>query len=221
MPVEDKWGFDKWAETYDKDILDTGRPDQFTFRDYQRVLEKVVEYADPGGNHYTHVLDIGIGTGNLACLFLPYGLEVTGIDPSPEMMKICRRKHPEIPVVPGDFLDIPLPPQSVDLIVSSYAFHHLTAEEKTEAAVEMKRVLKPGGRIVIADLMFRNAAERNKIENEYLKVGRNDIVEEYQDEYPGYFDELVKVFDRAGFTTDGERLTESVWIIRAILPKNR
>ena len=83
----DRWGFDRWAETYDKDIFDTSRPDQFTFKDYRRVLEKVVEYADPKGNSYSRMLDIGIGTGNLACLFLPCGLEVTGIDPSPEMMK--------------------------------------------------------------------------------------------------------------------------------------
>ena len=218
MPVEDKWGFDKWAETYDKDIFDKSRPDQFTFRDYHRVLARVVEYADPGGNHYTHVLDIGIGTGNLACLFLPYGLEVTGIDPSPEMMKVCRSKYPEIPVMPGDFLDIPLTPRSIDLIVSTYAFHHLTAEEKAEAVQVMKIVLRPGGRIVIADLMFRNAAERNKIENEYRNAGKNDIVEEYENEYPGYFDDLVSVFYHAGFTTDGEQLTESVWIIRASLP---
>jgi ubiquinone/menaquinone biosynthesis C-methylase UbiE len=218
MPVGDKWGFDRWAETYDKDIFDTSRPDQFTFRDYHRVLEKVVEYADPKCNEYSRVLDIGIGTGNLARLFLPYGLEVIGIDPSPEMMKVCRLKHPEIPVMPGDFLDIPLPSQSTDLIVSSYAFHHLTAEEKAEAAQVMKRVLRPGGRIVIADLMFRNAAERNKIEDEYRNAGRNDIVEEYENEYPGYFEDLVRVFDRTGFVTGGERFTESVWIILALLP---
>ena len=218
MPVEDKWGFDNWAETYDKDIFDTSRPDQFTFREYHRVLDKVVEYADLESNSYSRVLDIGIGTGNLACLFLPYGLEITGIDPSPEMMKVCRCKYPEIPVMPGDFLNIPIPPQSIDLIVSTYAFHHLTAEEKAEAVQVMKRVLRPGGRVVIADLMFRNAAERSIIENEYLNAGRNDIVEEYENEYPGYFEDLVRVFDGAGFTTDGERLTESVWIIRALLP---
>jgi putative AdoMet-dependent methyltransferase len=217
MPVEDKWGFDKWAETYDNDIFDTSRPDQFTFRGYRRVLEKVVEYADLDSNHYTRILDIGIGTGNLACLFLPCGLEVTGIDPSPEMMKICRRKHPEIPVILGDFLGIPLPPKSIDLIVSSYAFHHLTAEEKTGAAQVMKRVLRPGGRIVIADLMFRNAAERNRIEKTFRQTGRNDIVEEYENEYPGYFEDLVKVFEKAGFSTDGEQLTDSVWIIRGQL----
>lgn len=213
----DKWGFDKWAETYDEDIFDTTRPDQFTFRRYHWVLEKVVEYAAPKGNNYSRVLDIGIGTGNLACLFLPYGLEIIGIDPSPEMMKVCLRKYPEIPVVPGDFLDIPLPSKSIDLIVSSYAFHHLTAYEKVDAVREMKRVLSPGGRIIITDLMFWNAGERKRIEDAFRRAGRNDIVEEYENEYPGYFEDLIKVFDGAGFSTDGERLTESVWIIRASL----
>jgi len=35
----DRWGFDDWAPTYDRDVYDTTRPDQFTFRDYDRVLE--------------------------------------------------------------------------------------------------------------------------------------------------------------------------------------
>jgi putative AdoMet-dependent methyltransferase len=213
----DKWGFDEWARTYDKDIFDTTRPDQFTFKDYHRVLDKIVEYAELPDNNYSQALDIGIGTGNLACLFLQYGLEVIGIDPSAEMLKICHRKHPEIPVIPGDFLDIPLAVQSTDLIVSSYAFHHLTAEEKAEAVLEMKRVLRPGGRIIIADLMFRNTGERKRIEDAFRSAGRNDIIEEYEDEYPAFFDELFKVFDRAGFITDGEQLTQSVWIIRGRL----
>ena len=215
--VTDKWGFDTWAETYDKDVLDESRSYYFTFKDYHRVLDTIVEYADLPGKKYMRVLDIGIGTGNLAGKFLEAGLDITGIDPSREMMKICREKHPEIPVIPGDFLNIPLPPQSIDLIVSSYAFHHLTPEEKAEAAYVMKRVLRPGGRIIIADLMFRNAAERKRIEDSLRRAGRDEIVEEYQEEYPGFFEDIVEAFDKAGFVTDGEQLTQSVWIIRACL----
>ena len=133
------------------------------------------------------------------------------------MSEICRQKYPDITVMPGHFLDIPLPPQSVDLIVSSYAFHHLTPEEKEESVLEMKRVLKPGGRIVIADMMFRNAAERERIEREYRKAGKDEIPEEYAEEYPGYVDDLRDAFTTAGFTFRDEQMTESVWIISACL----
>ncbi len=214
--VTDRWGFDEWAGSYDKDIYDTGRPDQFTFKDYDRVLDRIVEYCDPANNRYSHLLDIGIGTGNLAARFLPTGITVTGIDPSVKMMEICQRKFPDITVMPGHFLDIPLPPQSIDLIVSSYAFHHLTSGEKEEAVHEMKRVLKSGGRVVIADLMFKNPVERNRIEEAYRQAGRPEIPEEYADEFPGYADHLEKAFIKAGFTFKSERLTDAVWIICAV-----
>lgn len=213
----DRWGFDEWAKSYDEDVYDTARPDQFTFRDYDRVLDRIVEYGDLPHNNYSRVLDIGIGTGNLARRFLAIGVTVTGIEPSSKMSEICRQRYPEITVMPGDFLNIPLSPQSVDLIVSSYAFHHLTPEEKEKAIMEMKRALKPGGRIVIADLMFRNAAERKRIESGYRKAGKDEIPEEYAEEYPGYVDDLKSAFTAAGFTFSGEQLTEAVWIIRGSL----
>ena len=121
--TSDRWGFDDWAETYDEDVYDTSRPDQFTFQDYDHVLDTIVEYCDIPHKTYTHILDIGIGTGNLARRFLPTGIYITGIDPSEGMLEICHRKFPDIPLIQGHFLDIPLPPENVDLIVSSYALH--------------------------------------------------------------------------------------------------
>jgi putative AdoMet-dependent methyltransferase len=214
---DDRWGFDAWAETYDKDVHDTSRPDQFTFRDYDRVLDRVVALADLPNHPCSHLLDIGIGTGNLSQRFLPFNIPVTGIDPSVNMMEICRRKFPGITLLPGDFLDIPLPPHSTDLIISSYAFHHLTAPEKVQSVDVMKRVLRPGGRIIIADLMFKNETERHRIERTYIEAGRPEVPAEYAAEFPGYYDDLAAAFTAAGFTVLGHQQTEAVWIIYARL----
>ena len=119
--------------------------------------------------------------------------------------------------MPGDFLDIPLPSKSIDLIVSSYAFHHLTAPEKQKAVDVMKSVLKPGGRIILADLMFKNEIERQRIESTYLEAGRPEVPAEYADEYPGYYDDLESAFNTAGFTVRAEQPTEAVFIICASL----
>lgn len=43
---------------------------------------------------------------------------------------------------------------SVDLVVSSYCFHHLDADGKERALAEALRLLEPGGRIVFGDMMF-------------------------------------------------------------------
>jgi putative AdoMet-dependent methyltransferase len=131
------------------------------------------------------------------------------------MLEVCRRKCPAATLLPGDFLHIPLPPDSTDLIVSSYAFHHLTAPEKEQSVDVMKSVLKPGGRIIIADLMFQNEDARRRIERAYLDTGRPEVPAEYADEYPGYCDDLVPAFTAAGFTSRAEPQTEAVWIICA------
>jgi len=214
---EDRWGFNDWAKTYDKDVERAAQANDWMFRDYDRILDKVVDYCELADNSYSLVLDIGTGTGNLAQRFLIRGLQVIGIEPSEEMRRICQQKYPEIKVIAGDFLNIPLPVKSVDLIVSAYAFHHLTPAQKEESILEMKKVLKPEGRIVIADLMFQNAFQEQRIKQALSESGRNDILEEIEDEYPGYFDDMKKAFSREGFNSKGEQLTESVWILCASL----
>jgi putative AdoMet-dependent methyltransferase len=213
----DWWGFDSRAETYDTDVYDASRQDHFIFQAYDRVLDTIISYCQGYDVSSVRLLDIGIGTGNLTGRFLRQGFHVYGLEPSPKMREICRRKFPDIPVTDGHFLDIPFPPASIDVIVSSYAFHHLKEEEKVQAAREMKRVLKPDGCIIIADLMFRNADERRRLEQSCIDAGHPEIPEEYADEYPGYYDDLEKVFTASGFTFDGEQLTQAIWIIRARL----
>jgi len=212
---QDRWGFDEWAKSYDLDVIRAARAEDWIFQDYERVLDRVVEYCELDKNSYKSVIDIGTGTGNLAARFLKRGLNVIGIEPSIEMRKICQQKHPEMMVEDGDFLTIPLYIPQVDLVVSAYALHHLMPVEKVSAVIEMKRLLKPKGRIVIADLMFRNAAEERRIRQALQDTGRNDILDEFKDEYPGLFEELTIIFTEEGLSIQGERLTESVWIISA------
>ncbi|WP_457629662.1 class I SAM-dependent methyltransferase [Oceanithermus sp.] len=68
--------FDTWAENYDDDIASNGGA--FPFDGYRDVLDEVLTLADvePG----MRVLDLGIGTGNLAARFVRQGCNVWGID---------------------------------------------------------------------------------------------------------------------------------------------
>jgi putative AdoMet-dependent methyltransferase len=130
--------FDKWASIYDEEVDKASSTDDWMFGGYDSVLDKAVEYSVGEGNNHSSVLDIGIGTGNLAARFLKRGLQLYGIDPSRKMRKICSKKYPGINVLAGDFLKYPHSMPLVDLIVSAYAFHHLTEAEKTKAIVMMK-----------------------------------------------------------------------------------
>jgi putative AdoMet-dependent methyltransferase len=209
--------FNRWASTYDEEVSKASPTGQWMFGGYDRVLDTVVAYCELEKNNYASILDIGVGTGNLAARFLPCGMQVVGIDPSPDMGNICAQKFPAIKVMTGDFLKYPRALKPVDLIVSSYAFHHLTEKEKARAVPLMKKLLKPEGRIVIADFMFKNAVERENTARAIRETGSDDIMTAFEGEYPALYDDLVPLFENAGFKVDGEQLTVSVWIIRARL----
>ncbi len=213
----DRWGFKQWAPNYDEQVAKASPTDDWMFGGYDRVLDKVVEYCRLAENNYSSVLDIGIGNGNLAARFLSRGMQVSGIDPSTEMLKICRQKFPAIKVMKGDFLHYPCALPVFDLIVSAYAYHHLTAVEKVQAIPMMKKLLKPQGCLVIADFMFQNAAAISPTNQSVLEKYNADMVATFKDEHPGFYDDLVVEFIKEGFKVSGEQLTVSVWVLRACL----
>jgi putative AdoMet-dependent methyltransferase len=215
--INARWNFDRWADSYDSDVLAVSVQKESLFQDYNRVLASVVEYSGLTKGNIATVLDIGIGTGNSAVHFLDMGMNVIGIDPSQEMRRRCHEKHPEISVLDGDFLHIPLASDSVDVIVSSYALHHLAPEEKDVSVLEMKRVLRIGGTVVVADLMFENAEEETLVKQRLHDSGRNDILDAVADEYFSLLDVLRNQFTKAFFSFTGMQLTPLVWIFKAVL----
>ena len=76
-----RYGFDEWAKTYNEDVWKAVRNDDWMFRDYDRILDKVVVYCDLTSQKYSTVVDIGAGTGNLAARFAERGLPVIDIEP--------------------------------------------------------------------------------------------------------------------------------------------
>ncbi|MFC7382412.1 methyltransferase domain-containing protein [Sphaerisporangium rhizosphaerae] len=101
------------------------------------------------------VLDVGCGTGYLSRLLAPVvgpGGHVTGLDPSPAMVEYARRRAPgNCDYVVGGGQDLPFPDGSFDLVVSSLAVHHIPIGDRPEALRQMFRVLRPGGRLLIAE----------------------------------------------------------------------
>ena len=114
-------------------------------------------------------LDIGAGTGLLTVAAAPNICHVTALDISPAMCrhletKLAGLQIANVDVLAGDATQLPLAEASVDVVVSNYCLHHLRDPDKRQALAEAARVLRPGGRIVIGDMMFqiglRNARDR-------------------------------------------------------------
>ena len=108
------------------------------------------------------VLEVGCGTGSLllAIKRTEPRVDVTGLDPDPEALARARRKAEAASIAIGldrGFSDgLPYPDASFDRVFSCFMLHHLTgAEEKLQTLREIRRVLRPGGRLHLLDFAQR------------------------------------------------------------------
>jgi putative AdoMet-dependent methyltransferase len=180
--------FDAWATHYDRDVFaNTG----FPFEGYSQVLQTIVDEAiiTPG----SCVLDLGIGTGNLARLFANRGCEIWGLDFSAEMLAEAQKKLPKAILRKVDLqAEWPQPFQrKYDLAVSAYTFHHFPLNEKSRLIRSvLKENLAPGGWFIIGDITFQNAKARDAL--------RDKLGGEWEEEDYWLVDETLSHFKMTG-----------------------
>ena len=114
------------------------------------------------------VLDVGCGTGTLALEVkrrVGSAGRVVGIDPGTEQIARARAKaaRRDLPMAfqIGVIEQLAFPDQTFDVVLSTLMMHHLPASLKAQGLAEIARVLKPGGRLIIAD--FTRKQERTGI----------------------------------------------------------
>ena len=118
-------------------------------RDFSRtrfkVWPSVGTFLDSFPNN-SSILDIGCGNGKN--MLYRNDLNLTGIDISTELLKICKDK--DLNVVESSMTDIPLKSQSYDGIIAIASYHHLTNDDDRKKALdEMYRLLKDKGTALI------------------------------------------------------------------------
>jgi len=165
--------------------------DTFLFHGQMRELrQRTANLAgiQPG----EQALDVGCGTGTLAMEAqsrVGRAGRVTGVDPGPQQIararsKAARRNLP-IDFQIGVIEQLPFPDQTFDVALSTLIMHHLPAGLKRQGLAEIARVLKPGGRLVIAD--FKRKQERQGLASRF-HAGGSDL------------QDLVALLKDAGFS---------------------
>jgi len=105
----------------------------------------------------------------------------------------------------------------VDAIINSYAFHHLTDDEKGTAIKLFKTKLKDKGTVIITDTMYSSLGEKEVIIKDAADKGYNNLVHDLQTEFYTTHEVLTKLFESEGFHVSYQQMNKFVWILTAKL----
>ena len=150
--------FDDVAPNYDvvNDVLSLGQT-----RRWRRIVVDAVG-AVPG----QRVLDLAAGTGTSSEPYADAGINVVACDFSLGMLKVGKRRRPDIDFVAGDATNLPFEDNSFDASTISFGLRNVNEPKK--ALSEMLRVTKPGGRLVIAEFSSPTVPVWRTMYTEYL-----------------------------------------------------
>jgi putative AdoMet-dependent methyltransferase len=187
----ERFNHDDEVDGYDADVADESHP----VRDgYAATLDWVIVHAAAGRADV--VVDLGTGTGNLAERLGPVARLVC-VDVSTGMLSVARAKLPAATeYVEADLLEFVDRAPSCDVVISTYAIHHLTADEKFALLDGLFGHLRSGGRIAIGDLMV---ADRGAIAEVRARLSHPDVDRMFVDEFPWFVDVARHDLERIGF----------------------
>jgi ubiquinone/menaquinone biosynthesis C-methylase UbiE len=120
----------------------------------EAALDRIVGASGAGPDD--EVLDVACGPGLVACAFARRCRHVTGIDLTPAMLERARVVARENGIANltwrhGNVQPLPFADGAFSIVVSRFAFHHF--QTPGEVLREMRRVCRPGGRVVVVDLL--------------------------------------------------------------------
>jgi ubiquinone/menaquinone biosynthesis C-methylase UbiE len=138
--------------------------------------------------HFAHlrpgesVLDVGCGTGTLAIAAkrqVGTTGTVYGVDASPEMIaraeKKARKDGVKVVFKRAFAQELPFPDAQFDVVLTTVMLHHLPRTARQELAVEMRRILKPGGRVLAIDFGGTDRKKKTFLDHFHRRHGHVDL----------------------------------------------
>lgn len=96
------------------------------------------------------VCDLGCGPGQIARYLYQQGVDVIGVDLSPQMVEHAQKLHPNIPFQQADMRSLPFENQALAGIAAFYSIIHIPRTEVPMVLQELRRVLKPTGLLLLS-----------------------------------------------------------------------
>ena len=209
----DAFNHDGDAPDYDSDVTQEAHPIR---AGYSALLDWVAETSHIAPGH--DVVELGAGTGNLTTRLSPEA-NIVAVDISREMLALARKKVGDrVRWVHNDLLAFfDDETGRFDRVVSTYAIHHLVADEKRMLLRRIRECLRPGGRAVFGDLMFESANARLDALRRYAMAGHGDVVDAIELEFFWLLDESVADLLELGFRVATRRFSDLSWGLGASL----
>lgn len=128
-----------------------------------KLVSKVVELSD--ARPEDHAVDLGCGSGQVTLALAPRVASVAAIDISEKMIRLLADNAAAKGITNIDGRAIPVEqlefePGTVDIVVTNYALHHLRDADKPVLVRRAYGWLRPGGRLVIGDMMFGRGGDQ-------------------------------------------------------------
>jgi excisionase family DNA binding protein len=203
------------SESETREFFDKVAPDWSTMRSGYYDEDVINHLMSTGLLSEDMVLvDLGAGDGYLSRAAAPHVGTVIAVDISGAMIAELNKKASKegiknIQCIVGDGCDLPLSDSSVDIICANMFLHHI--EEPVTAVREMHRVLKPGGRVFLADLTEHG--------NRELKEAMHDVWQGFsKNEIKEWFSKcgfVIEQFDILGKKTPGKKADNGVFVMIA------
>lgn len=142
MVDETRSGYDAVAPAYADRFAD-----ELDSKPFDRdVLDDFAEHLEGPGT----VVDLGCGPGQVAAHLATHGVPVVGVDVSPGMVATAQQRHPHLDFQVGDMRNLAFDDQSLAGIAAFYSIIHIPRDEVPAVLSEQRRVLHPGGLLLLA-----------------------------------------------------------------------
>ncbi|MEZ0577860.1 demethylmenaquinone methyltransferase [Nocardioides sp. MH1] len=201
QPADVRRMFDAVAKRYDitNDVLSFGQD--------RRWRREVLEAVDP--SYGDRVLDLAAGTGTSSQPFADAGATVVPCDFSIGMLQVGKQQLPHLPFTAGDGTRLPFRDDTFDAVTISFGLRNIV--DPVKGLAEMRRVTRPGGRLVVCEFSHPTWSPWRTVYLEYLMKALPAVskaVSSSPDAYV-YLAESIRAWpDQAGLAA---MITEAGW----------